>query len=411
VYTKPLPNVTPGTTIESTVYNTFVADVETDLNAARPIIAGGTGATNATQARDNLDAERSGAQVTNYDTHVFEAGSFWSAIGATAAPNSINRFIGTCILTGDGSNDIYIQVMPPGASTPTYTRRKNAGVWGLWALMPGAITDLDAVYVNVTGDTMTGPLTVNGATAISGTLTAGATVISGTLATTNTATINNGSVLVKSAAQYSVSAWNTTGGGAYGLWSATATPQMEIGQVDGNGVPVTGYIFANATQFYVHTGSAYKPGGGAWLVSASDARVKNVLGNYENGLDAIKTLQPVRYSYKGNDTLQPPQNVKEVDESNVLIVSETKEAVAVPYGNSPNYVPASTGQEFIGLIAQACEAAFPEMVIQRAGMIDGQPVTDLRSMDTGPLIFALVNSCKELAARVEALEAQINAAR
>jgi hypothetical protein len=44
----------PNTTISSSAYNSFVHDVETDLNTPRPVIAGGTGANNATQARVNL---------------------------------------------------------------------------------------------------------------------------------------------------------------------------------------------------------------------------------------------------------------------------------------------------------------------------------------------------------------------
>ena len=43
-----------NTTIESLVYNGFTRDVETDLNAPRPIVAGGTGATNADEALENL---------------------------------------------------------------------------------------------------------------------------------------------------------------------------------------------------------------------------------------------------------------------------------------------------------------------------------------------------------------------
>jgi hypothetical protein len=44
----------PNTTISSTAYNNFVHDVETDLNTPRPIVAGGTGANNAADARLNL---------------------------------------------------------------------------------------------------------------------------------------------------------------------------------------------------------------------------------------------------------------------------------------------------------------------------------------------------------------------
>ena len=47
VYSQPYPDVVSGTTIESAKYNGNVNDVEQDLNTPRPIVAGGTGATNA----------------------------------------------------------------------------------------------------------------------------------------------------------------------------------------------------------------------------------------------------------------------------------------------------------------------------------------------------------------------------
>jgi len=156
------PEGTPGNpaqTIFSTRYNTFINDLANTMNQKLPLNMGGTGADNTTDARANLDAEVRGVQVTNYDTHVFEAGSFWSAIGATGAPNPGARFVGICIIIEDGTNDIFIYVTPPGSAGPvTYNRRKNAGVWGAWAVMPGALADLDAIYVNVAGDTMTGNL-------------------------------------------------------------------------------------------------------------------------------------------------------------------------------------------------------------------------------------------------------------
>ena len=62
IYTYPpgTPGI-PDTTIESAKYNGYIADIQQDLNLPRPIVAGGTGATNATAARDNLDAEVRGA--------------------------------------------------------------------------------------------------------------------------------------------------------------------------------------------------------------------------------------------------------------------------------------------------------------------------------------------------------------
>lgn len=47
---------TPNTPISSTAYNAFVNDLVADANAARPIVAGGTGAATASDARFNLGA-------------------------------------------------------------------------------------------------------------------------------------------------------------------------------------------------------------------------------------------------------------------------------------------------------------------------------------------------------------------
>jgi hypothetical protein len=125
-------------------------------------------------------------------------------------------------------------------------------------------------------------------------------------------------------------------------------------------------------------GNAYKPGGGAWT-ALSDARIKDVVGDYPHGLEEVTRLAPVVYTYKGNDA--------------------TYEG-----GESTNKDAASKGRRFVGLVAQAVEAVFPEMVTKRAGYIDGVEVDDLRDLDTTPLIFALVNAVKTLATRVAALE-------
>jgi hypothetical protein len=147
-------------------------------------------------------------------------------------------------------------------------------------------------------------------------------------------------------------------------------------------------------------GSAFKPGGGSWADS-SDARIKNVLGPYDNGLASIIGLSPVRFTFKGNDTTDEPRS-----EAQVLPGRRAaRNTVEVPYPNSPHYAAAVEAREFIGLIAQDVEVAFPRMVTQKEGYIDGVAVTDLRDIDTTPLIYALVNAVKELTARLEALEA------
>jgi len=141
VYSKPSPDVITGTTIESTVYNTFVGDVETDLNTARPVSSGGTGATSADGALVNVSGEKAAQLVTDYNTHVWFPGSFRSAAAAAGAPNATSSFVGTAyinealanpptnqnvVLEARDQNDTgYV----PGR---TYVREKKAGVWSAW---------------------------------------------------------------------------------------------------------------------------------------------------------------------------------------------------------------------------------------------------------------------------------------
>lgn len=449
VYTQPAPDVVTGTTVESKVYNDFVNDVELDLNTPRPVVAGGTGASSAIQARDNLDAEVEGQQVTNYDTQVFEGGSFWSAAGATNAPVAGHGFIGIAYVYGhDPTNWMTIEARDMNDTTTpgrVYVRERKGTVWGAWTLVPGSTTGL---YVLKAGDTMTGGLTVSagGMNITGGGTVNGGLTVSGANLTINGANIyassgsliaGGGLVYLDAAAskfiQWDGTNFNVNGGntfattanliarrtgpfasvsannpamGAWGFWVPNNINQVQMGTVDGNGSAVAAGWYVNATQFVVLAANSYKPGGGAWLDS-SDARIKTVLGKYDSGLDEILKLEPMRYRYKGNDTPagQTPENAKKIGADGFVDETRSKDAVEVPYGNSPHYNVAVDGKQFIGLIAQTTEIVMPELVTRQAAMIDGKPVTDLRDLDTSPLIFALINAVKELAARIEALEA------
>jgi len=132
--------------------------------------------------------------------------------------------------------------------------------------------------------------------------------------------------------------------------------------------------------------NGYKPGGGPWI-DASDVRIKNVIGDYDSGLDEIIALRPIRYTFKGNDTNEPPQS-------------------EAPYSDSQHYKAARDGKEFVGLIAQDVEATSPDMVTRQSGYIDGAAVDDFRILDTTALVFKLINAVKELKSEIDMLKTE-----
>jgi len=89
VYTLP-PGTsgTPNQPISSTMFNTFVGDIAQDLNNARPISSGGTGATNASTARTNLGVAI-GTNVQAYDALL------QSISGLTTSANQMIYLTGT----------------------------------------------------------------------------------------------------------------------------------------------------------------------------------------------------------------------------------------------------------------------------------------------------------------------------
>jgi len=141
----------PDTTVESADWNSAFADLEQDANVARPIVAGGTGATTAAAARSNLAAERAMQVVTNYGSATFENGSFKSAPGATGAP-SANAFAGTALVFD--TNNIILNGYD--LTTGQRWQRTKATTWGAWT--ETTVTN----YVSKSGDTMTGALVLYG---------------------------------------------------------------------------------------------------------------------------------------------------------------------------------------------------------------------------------------------------------
>jgi len=154
-------------------------------------------------------------------------------------------------------------------------------------------------------------------------------------------------------------------GGDLQLLTASST-RLTILNTNGNvGIGLT----SPAYQIQLSTDSAAKPSTNTWTI-ASDARIKTETGEYTKGLDAVLSLRPVTYRYNGKAGM--------VDD----------------------------GEDKISIIAQEAVNAFPECVGSYMTMLneDDDEETEVLNWNGHALTFALVNSIKELTARLEALE-------
>jgi len=204
-----------------------------------------------------------------------------------------------------------------------------------------------------------------------------------------------------------------SGGNTYTTWFGDTGNTAGIGGIYNQPYNVPGTVYAirwviNGQAYdFRHDGNAAKPGGGAWI-AVSDERIKTVTGDYTAGLAEIEQLNPVRYTYLGNDTSVPPSNsaaMPSPDPPEPIPAPADEPPLVPPYPNSPHYTMATTGKSFVGLVAQAVEGVMPELIAAKhAGYINGVKVDDLLHLDPGPLTFALINAVKELSKRVKALE-------
>lgn len=182
--------------------------------------------------------------------------------------------------------------------------------------------------------------------------------------------------------------WDTTSGLAFGFRvDNTGTGQFgPVTASTGNLTAVSHYLYANGQMTIAANG--YKPGGGPWADS-SDARAKDVLGDYEHGLAEVLALKPIRYRFREDfGGMGPAQPATQPGETM----------------NGTHTLAAEAGTEFIGLIAQDVEGVMPEMVSQTVGVVQGEQVDDLRVLDMSALPLALVNAVRDLDARLRALE-------
>ena len=141
-------------------------------------------------------------------------------------------------------------------------------------------------------------------------------------------------------------------------------------------VDSSGYVGIGTTspsyQLQLSTDSAAKPSSNTWTV-VSDERVKTNIRPYETGLQELLQIEPKLFDYNGKAGFDP------------------------------------TTKNNIGVIAQEIKDVMPETVKKYNAKLNEEDKedTELYNFDSHALTFALINSVKELNAKIENLEAKI----
>ena len=133
----------------------------------------------------------------------------------------------------------------------------------------------------------------------------------------------------------------------------------------GGGATPSGYTLQ------LGSGDAAKVTGASWVVT-SDGRVKDRVDDYRDGLPMLLALpRPIRFTLNGK-------------------------------ANTPR-----DGREVVGMIGQDVQRVAPYMIHTYKARLepDDAEETDILSMDSSPLIFAVINALREIDTRLRALEA------
>lgn len=119
-------------------------------------------------------------------------------------------------------------------------------------------------------------------------------------------------------------------------------------------------------------GDAIKSSGSSTWAVGSDIRFKEDIDNFQDGLEKLKQVRPVRFTYNGRG-----------------------------FGNA--------GIKQVGIIGQELEKIFPYMIHKAQGKLeeDGPEINDLRIFDSSPLTFVLINAIKELDEKIATLKSQL----
>lgn len=319
----------PGGTGSLTASSTVNA--ATELSNQVPVANGGTGASSLTLGRvllgNGTSAVNAYAGISTNDVLTWN-GTAWVSQAVTAS--GVSSLAGTNIGVSSPTGAVTISLNSTNVTNALGYTPYNAS-------SAGSMASQNANSVNITGGSISG-------VTLSGYAQTGSA---------NTFTQNQRINVSGSSILY-------LGSGSTGIqWDGSAI-----------GVGIVGGAFWAIYSAYIESNQAdvRKPGGGPFNASVSDARLKDNVVNYTQGLNAIKQLRPVNYNL--NDVTK--------------------------LGAQTNY------KTFTGLIAQEVqETDLSNMVIP--GM------EGYLTLDVSELTYTLVNAVKELSAQVDALKAEVAA--
>jgi hypothetical protein len=161
-------------------------------------------------------------------------------------------------------------------------------------------------------------------------------------------------------------------------------------------------------------GTASKTGGGAWA-TFSDARLKDVQGEYHRGLDEVLRLRPIRYRYKADNALGADAGVEHVgliaqELQKILPEAVKSKAVKRACKQLPaRHWPELSADDHEGIAKQTEEKAQYGQAREAFAKSQHCEHVDLLSIEPDHIQWALVNALQALSAKIDRLESALAA--